>query len=90
MDKLMRPERFATEPNDPNSEKLYKHWKLTFTNYLETAVAASGENNDNNLNRKKFFGLINNISADVFEIVSDTENFDVAIQALDNAYIKPT
>ena len=26
----------------------------------------------------------------MFEIVSDTENFDVAIQALDNAYIKPT
>ena len=90
MDKLTRPERFATEPNAPKSEKLYKHWKLTFTNYLETAVAASSENNDNNLNHRKFFALINNISADVFEIVSDTENFDVAIQALDNAYIKPT
>ena len=52
--------------------------------------SANSENNDNNLNHKKFFALINNISADVFEIVSDTENFDVAIQALDNAYIKPT
>ena len=83
MDKLMRPERFATEPNAPNSEKLYKHWKLTFTNYLKTAVATSSENNDNKLNRTKFFALINNISADVFKITSDTENFDVAIQALD-------
>ena len=64
-------------------KKLYKHWKLTFTNFLETAVATSSENNDNDLNRTKFFPLINNISAHVFEITSDTENFDVAIQALD-------
>ena len=88
----MRPERFETEPNAPNAEKLYKHWKLTFTNYLETTIP-EGEDNSNNqnaINRKKLFALINNVSADVFDIVSDTDNFDTAIQALDNAYIKPT
>ena len=38
MDKLLRPKLFETETTDPNSEKLYKHWKVTFKNYLETAV----------------------------------------------------
>ena len=87
----MRPERFETEPNAPNAEKLYKHWKLTFINYLETAITAGEGNNDNqtNINRKKLFALISTVSADVFDIVSDTDNFDTAIQALDNAYIKP-
>ena len=91
MDRLMRPEQFEIEPNAPNAEKLYKQWKLTFINYLETAITAGEGNNDNqtNINHKKLFALINNISADVFDIVSDTDNFDAAIQALDNAYIKP-
>ena len=91
MDRLMRPEQFETEPNAPNAEKLYKHQKLTFINYLETAIAAEKGKNDNqtNINHKKLFALINNVSADVFDIVSDTDNFDTAIQALDNAYIKP-
>ena len=87
----MRPEQFEIEPNAPNAEKLYKHWKLTFINYLETAITAGEGNNDNqtNINHKKLFALINNVSADVFDIASDTDNFDTAIQALDNACIKP-
>ena len=80
MDRLMRPEQFETERNAPNAEKLYKYWKLTFINYLETAITAGEGNNDNqtNINRKKLFALINNVSADVFNIVSDTDNFDTA------------
>lgn len=41
MDRLLRPERFETEPTAPNAEKLYKHWKMTFMNYLEATTPAA-------------------------------------------------
>ena len=45
MDRILRPERFSTEPSDPESEKRYKHWKKTFENYLATALTAAAEDN---------------------------------------------
>ena len=40
MDRLLRPERFTTEPSEPESEKRYKHWKTTLHNYLATSLTA--------------------------------------------------
>ena len=95
MDKLLRPKVFETDSNDPNAEKLYKHWKMTFTNYLETSIpdipedAPNAANQQASVERKKLFALFNNISADIFDIVSEAENYNNAIQLLDTAYIKP-
>lgn len=87
MDKILRPERFDTEPTAPNAEKLYKHWKITFQNYLD--VSKTTTDNAETVERKKYFALINNISASVYEIISDTTTFDTAMTALDTTYIKP-
>ncbi|XP_066910469.1 uncharacterized protein [Clytia hemisphaerica] len=95
MDKLLRPKVFETDSNDPNAEKLYRHWKMTFANYIETSIPAIPEGAENavnqlaNIERKKLFALFNNISADIFDIVSEAANYDNAIQLLDAAYIKP-
>ena len=40
MDRLLRPKTLETEPTDPNAEKIFKHWKLTFENYLESTITA--------------------------------------------------
>ena len=92
MDRLKRLEHFETESNASDPVKRYKHWKLTFTNYLETVIPAGeiNNNNGNAINREKLFALTIGVLVDVFDIFSDTDNFDTAIQALDNAYIKPT
>ena len=60
--------------------------------YLETVIPAGeiNNNNGNAINREKLFALTIGVLVDVFDIFSDTDNFDTAIQALDNAYIKPT
>lgn len=95
MDKLLRPKVFETDSNDTNAEKLYRHWKMTFANYIETSIPAIPEGAENaanqlaNIERKKLFALFNNISADIFDIVSDATTYDNAIQLLDAAYIKP-
>ena len=67
-------------------QKNYQHCKLKFTNYLETIISAGEINNKRNAtNCKKLYALVN-VSADVFDILSDTDNFDTAVQAVNNAH----
>lgn len=91
MDRLLRPERFDTDSTDPNAQKLYRHWKMTFLNYLETVLPAadSSQPQDPNIDRKKLFALVNSVSASVFEIFNDKTLFSEAMQVLDATYIKP-
>ena len=85
MDRILRPERFDVEPSTPQSERRYKHWKLTFENYLTVIGNDSGIGNTS----KNFFALINTISAAVYDIISDTNDNYSAIKALNATYIKP-
>ena len=41
-------------------------------------------------NRKKHFALINNISADIYELISECIDYDSSIAVLDAAYVRPT
>ena len=92
MDRLLRPERFTTEPNEPEAEKRYRHWKATLQNYLATTLTAPADGDQAALvthNQRKLYALHNNISHTIFELISDTADYTTAIQTLDNAYIKP-
>ena len=102
MDRLLRPKTFETETRDPNFEKLYKHWKVTFENYVEEfipapAPATSGDATGiathaaavTSVARKKKLALINNVSANVYELISDSATFEDGMQALDAAYLRP-
>ena len=102
MDRLLRPERFDTESTVPNAEKLYRHWKMTFQNYLESSIrtpAAANPEDENAVQaaataaataeRKKLHALFNNVSANIYETISDCTTFNQAFLSLDNTYIKP-
>ena len=99
VDKALIPQTFEIEPSHPNAEKKYQHWKTTIQNYLtselrqpvhaQDATAPQIEQANLLYNQKKFFALVNNISAEVYELISETTNFDEAIAALDAAYIRP-
>ena len=93
MDRLLRPERFTTDPNEADSEKRYKHWKTTLLNYLSTTLTVPATTDTDDVqaayNRKRFFGLQNNVSHTIYELISDSTDFDAAIATLDNTYIKP-
>ena len=102
MDRLLRPKTFETETTDPNSEKLYKHWKVTFENYVEEfipapAPATSGDATSiathaaavTSVARKKKLALINNVSANVYELISDSATYEDGMRALDAAYLRP-
>lgn len=35
MYKFLRPERFDTEPDEPNSSQQWLHWHPTFSNFMD-------------------------------------------------------
>ena len=103
MDRLLRPKVFETTTSDPCAEKLYRHWKMTFVNYIEEsvpAVAAATPGDEASIaaaataiasrNRKIHFALINNISADIYELISECNDYQSSMAVLDAAYIRPT
>ena len=81
MDRLLRPDRFDVEPSDPGATKKWLHWLRTFQNFLSSLTEAQ-QNNGLNL-------LINYVSPNVFEFISDCNDFEDAIQTLTGLYDKP-
>ena len=79
MEKFMRPERF--DGHQGTSAAQWKHWHRTFSNFLTKCGELSQSD--------KLELLINHISPDVFENISDCENYDSAIDILKSLYIKP-
>jgi len=79
MEKVLRPERFETDPNAPNSTKCWQHWLKTFENFLESIASE-------NLNKLKV--LINFLSAEVYEFVSEANNYAEAKDILNSIYVK--
>ena len=84
VDRALRPQIFEIEPSHPNAEKKYRHWKTTLQNYLTTLPApvhAAGATPDAIAqatlahNQKKFYALVNNVSAEVYELVSERINY---------------
>ena len=79
MDKILRPERFHCEPNAENSTKRWQHWLTTFENFIETI-----ESDD--LNKLKV--LVNYLSAEVYQFISEADDFDTAKNTLNSLFVK--
>lgn len=108
--RLLTPKILDTESAAPNAEMVYKHWKMTFMNCLQSNVfsTVSTTTTDNNNTtsdestasatasnvtevtpQDKLSALTNFVSAEIWGICSDAQDFDSAIRLLDAAYIKP-
>ena len=81
MDKVLRPERFCTDPSSVGASKSWIHWRRTFENFL-AVLAQEGLD--------KFGVLTNFISPTVFEYVEECADYESAIATLHNIYVKPT
>ena len=79
MDKALRPTRFDSLPNTINATKEFNHWFRTFEYYLEVLP-------QENLNKLRV--LTNFVSPEVFEVFSESPDYENAILTLKNAYIK--
>ena len=79
MDKVLHPERFDADPNEASSTKHWQHWQTTFENFLETIEG-------DNLNRLNV--LINFLSAEVYEFISEAQSYEDARNTLKSIYVK--
>ena len=79
MDKFLRPERFDADPHDAAASKEWKHWVKTFNNFLEITEKAKKLEDC-----EKLRILINFISHNVYEHISECETFDQAIKLLED------
>jgi len=70
MDEVLKPERFDASPNSAESAKQWRHWLITFENFL--AALPQGE-----LNKVRV--LINYVSPDVYELIGEAETYEEAI-----------
>ena len=81
MDKALRPDRFEGIANTSSAAKEFKHWLKTFEAYLAVLP-------QDNLN--KLTVLTNFVSPSVHEYFSECTEYDDAVKALKDIYVKPT
>ena len=81
MDKVLRPERFCTDPRSVGAPNSWIHWRWTFQNFLAVLTQEGLD---------KFGVLTNFISPMVFEYVEECADYESVIATLHNIYVKPT
>ena len=79
MDKVLKPERFDASPNSAEAAKQWRHWLITFENFL-AALPQQGLN--------KLRVLVNYVSPDVYELIGEAETYEEAIDTLKALYVK--
>ena len=81
MDRFLKPAVFDKDPNSPpTASKEWTHWFRTFSNFL-TAIE---DHHPDKLNT-----LINYIDHNVYDYISECNNYDSVIEILKNLYVKP-
>ena len=79
MEQFLKPDRFDVTSNDANAESKWRHWKQTFTNFLNSISKV--EESD------KLPLLSNYVSSNVFQYINECNDYNVAIDTLDKLYI---
>ena len=93
MDRLLRPEKFATVHTDVNAEKKWKYWKRCFQNFLGK-IAQPTVTDENGVEQPapgdyKLELLINYVEPDVYEYFCEETTFNSAMDILNGLYEKP-
>ena len=81
MKKVLRPERLDISPNTVEAPRAWRHWLATFKNFI-----GSLQRPDENLDKLRI--LTNFVAPEIYELFSDSNNYDEAITKLKAAYVK--
>ena len=84
MERILKPERFDTEPGKGTSEQEWTHFKKTFDNFV-----ASFTGSDALDDVKKLAALTNCLSPYVYSFISAATTYTDAVQILKDTYIRP-
>ena len=93
MDKLLKPEKLTASPNAVNADKVYLHWHKTFENFVNvcasTPPVTAGDLRVPATDAVKLQALLNNVSHELFAMISDADTYEDAIGVLKAAYVRP-
>ena len=84
MDKFLRPQVLDIDPNAQHASNSWRHWKQTFTNFLNSLSTAMAPLSDDD----KLRLLTNYVSPNIYTYFSECSTFTEAIKMMDDAYIK--
>ena len=85
MDSHLKPSRFDSDHSSSTASKEWQHWKKTFSNFVKAVKkkAPTGEEVDT------LDLLVNYVSPNIYDFISDSKTYDEAIKTLDSLFIKP-
>ena len=93
MDKLLKPEKLTASPNAVNADKVYLHLHKTFENFVNvcasTPPVTAGDLRVPATDAVKLQALLNNVSHELFAMISDADTYEDAIRVLKAAYVRP-
>lgn len=79
MEKVLQPTRLDVDPSSPTASKEWRHWKRTFTNFIDECGDKAPD---------KFRTLVNCVTHNVFEYIEECTTFGSAIAILEKLYVK--
>lgn len=80
MDKLLRPERLAIDPESQTATIEWNHWYRTFQNFILTYQVSDAD---------RLRILINHVSPAIYEYIIECKTFNDAISVLKSIFLKP-
>ena len=84
MDRLLRPEKLETLPEDPDAAKVFEYWFKTFESFLSAVTNVT--DNEGAVNRLAL--LTNYLSPQTYAYISEATEYEEAVQLLHSSYQK--
>ena len=84
MDRLLRPEKLETLPEDPDAAKVFEYWFKTFESFLSAVTNVT--DNEGAVNRLAL--LTNYLSPQTYAYISEATEYEEAVQLLRSSYQK--
>ena len=89
MDKVLKPDRLDVDPQSLTAEKVFKHWKKTFDNFLTQLEAINpGRQPAERVEINKLDILTNFVSAAVYCCIEESTTYTSAVKTLEKALAK--
>ena len=84
MDRLLRPDKLETLPEDPDAAKVFEYWFKTFESFLSVVTSVT----DNKEAVSRLAPLTNYLSPQTYGYISEATEYGEAVQLLRSSYQK--
>ena len=84
MDRLLRPDKLKTLPEDPDAAEVFEYWLKIFESFLSAVTSVT--DNEGAVNRLVL--ITNYLSPQTYAYISEASEYEEAVQLLRSSYQK--